>query len=62
MASDDMSYYFQKAKGIYAIWGYRNEKKGWIYFSHNKKFKIDVDYMKYGTALHVQFALDFLNK
>ena len=60
MASEDMSYYFQKAKGIYAIMGYKNEKKGCIYSPHNEKFNIDEDYMKYGTALHVQFALDFL--
>ncbi len=62
MASEDMSLYFQKAKGVYAIMGYKNENKGCIYPPHHEKFKIDEDYMKYGTALHVQFALDFLNK
>jgi amidohydrolase len=62
MASEDMSYYFQKAKGVYAIMGYKNEDKGCIYPPHHEKFKIDEGYMKYGTALHVQFAFDFLNK
>ncbi len=62
MASEDMSYYFQKAKGVYAIMGYKNEDKGCIYPPHHEKFKLDEDYMKYGTALHVQFALDFLNR
>lgn len=61
MASEDMSYYFQKAKGVYAIMGYKNEVKGCIYPPHHEKFKLDEDYLKYGTALHVQFALDFLN-
>ncbi len=61
MGSEDMSYYFQHAKGVYAMLGYRNEEKGSIYYPHNEKFKIDEDYLKYGTALHVQFALDFLN-
>lgn len=61
MASEDMSYYFQKAKGVYAILGYKNEDKGCIYPPHHEKFKLDEDYLKYGTALHVQFALDFLN-
>jgi len=56
-----MPYYFQHAKGVYAFIGYRNEEKDAIYFPHHEKFKIDEDYMKYGTALHVQFALDFLN-
>jgi amidohydrolase len=61
MGSEDMPYYFQHAKGIYAFIGYRNEEKGATYFPHHEKFKIDEDYMKYGTALHVQFALDFLD-
>lgn len=62
MGSEDMPYYFQHAKGVYAFIGYRNEEKEAIYYPHHEKFKIDEDYMKYGTALHVQFALDFLNK
>jgi amidohydrolase len=62
MGSEDMPFYFQHAKGVYAFMGYRNEEKEAIYFPHHEKFKIDEDYMKYGAALHVQFALDFLNK
>ncbi len=62
MGSEDMPYYFERAKGVYAFVGYRNETKEAIYFPHHEKYKIDEDYMKYGTALHVQFALDFLNK
>lgn len=61
MASEDMPYYFQKAKGAYAMVGYRNEKKGCIYPPHHEKFRIDEEYMTYGTALFVQVALDFLN-
>lgn len=61
MSSEDMPNYFQHAKGIYAFVGLRNEKKDAIYPLHHEKFNIDEDYMKYGTALHVQFALDFLN-
>ncbi len=61
MGSEDMPYYFQHGRGVYAFMGYRNEEKEAIYFPHHERFKIDEDYMKYGTALHVQFALDFLN-
>lgn len=60
MGSEDMPYYFQHAKGVYAFLGYKNEEKEAIYFPHHDRFKIDEDYMKYGTALHVQFALDYL--
>lgn len=61
MGSEDMPFYFQHAPGVYAMLGYRNEEKEAIYFPHHERFKIDEDYMKYGTALHVQFALDYLN-
>ena len=61
MASDDMAFYFQRAKGVYAFIGYKNEEKGSIYFPHHEKFKLDEDYFKYGAAIFVQFALDYLN-
>ncbi|WP_455539335.1 amidohydrolase [Terrisporobacter sp.] len=62
MASEDMSYYLQYAKGAYAFMGYRNEEKGCIYFPHHEKFNIDEDYLKYGASLFVQFALEFLGE
>lgn len=43
MGSEDMPYYFEHAKGIYAFIGYRNEKKEAIYFPHHERFKIDED-------------------
>lgn len=61
MGSEDMPYYFQHAKGAYALLGFKNEEAGSIYYPHHEKFRIDEDYMNYGTALHVQFAIDFLN-
>jgi amidohydrolase len=62
MASEDFSYYLEMAKGVYAFLGFRNEDKGCVYFPHNEKFKIDEDYMIYGTALYAQFALDMLEQ
>jgi len=61
MGSEDMSYYFQHVKGVYAFMGYRNEAKEAIYFPHHERFNVDEDFLKYGAALHVQVALDFLN-
>ena len=61
MGSEDMSYYFQHAKGVYAWLGSGNKEKDCVYFPHHERFKIDEDCLKYGTALHAQFALDFLN-
>ncbi|QSX08501.1 amidohydrolase [Alkalibacter rhizosphaerae] len=62
MASEDMAYYFEKARGVFCNIGYINEEKGCIYPPHHEKFKIDEDYMKLGAAFHVQFAVDFLNQ
>ncbi|MDD2269958.1 MAG: M20/M25/M40 family metallo-hydrolase [Eubacteriales bacterium] len=62
MGSEDMPYYFKHAKGVYAFIGYKNREREAIYFPHHEKFKIDEDYMKCGAAMHVQFALDFLNE
>lgn len=61
MGSEDMSYYFQHAKGVFAWLGSGNKEKECIYFPHHEKFKVDEDCLKYGTALYAQFALDFLN-
>ncbi len=61
MNSEDMSYYLREAPGVYAFIGYYNEEAGSIYSPHHERFKLDESYFKYGTALHVQFALDFLN-
>lgn len=62
MGSEDMPYYFQHAPGAFALLGYENEAKDSIYYPHHEKFKLDEDYFKFGTALHAQFAVDFLNR
>ncbi|MBU5308268.1 amidohydrolase [Clostridioides mangenotii] len=62
MGSEDMSFYFEHAKGVFAWIGSGNEAKDCVYPPHHEKFKVDEDFLKYGTALHVQFALDFLNR
>lgn len=61
MGSEDMSYYFQHAKGLFAWLGAGNKEKDCIYFPHHERFKVDEDALKFGTAMYVQFALDFLN-
>lgn len=62
MGSEDMPYYFQHAPGVFGLLGYFNEEKGSIYYPHHEKFNLDEDCFKYGTALHAQFAVDFLNQ
>lgn len=62
MASEDMSYYFEKVPGAYAFLGYGNKEKDTVYFPHHEKFNIDEDYMSLGAALHAQFAWDYLQE
>lgn len=61
MGSEDMSYYFEHAKGAFVWLGSGNVEKECIYHPHHEKFKVDEDYLKYGMAMYAQFALDFLN-
>lgn len=60
MASEDMPYYFQEASGAYAFLGYGNNEKNTMFPPHHEKFDIDEDYMRFGAALHAQFAWDYL--
>lgn len=60
MGSEDMPYYFQKAPGCYAFLGIYNEDIEAVYFPHHERYKADEAAFKYGTALHVQFVLDYL--
>lgn len=62
MGSEDMSYYFEHVPGVFAWLGSGNKEKDCIYYPHHERFKIDEDCLKYGSAMYVQFALDFLKE
>ncbi|SCI26973.1 MULTISPECIES: M20 family metallopeptidase [unclassified Romboutsia] len=59
---EDMSEYLNRVPGAIALVGSKNESKGYIYPNHHGKFDIYEDSLEIGAALHVQYALDFLNK
>lgn len=58
---EDFAYFLEKAPGILAFVGIRNEEKGACYPHHHDKFNMDEDALEIGTALYVQYAVDFLN-
>lgn len=60
--AEDFAYFLEKAPGAFAFVGMRNEEKGASYPHHHDKFNIDEDALEIGSSLHVQYALDFLNK
>lgn len=59
MGSEDMPYYFEKAPGCYAFLGIYNEDIEAVYFPHHERFRPDEAAYPLGTALHVQFVLDY---
>ena len=61
MGSEDFSFFFKEAPGIYGFVGIKNEEKGIIYTNHHEKFTVDEDVLHKGSAIASQFALDFLN-
>lgn len=59
---EDFAFFLEKAPGAIAFVGVRNEDIGACYAHHHDKFNIDEDGLEVGTALYVQYAVDFLNK
>lgn len=63
MGAEDFSVYLRKVPGLFAFLGCRNPaKKDTASPHHSSTFDIDEDVLPNGTAMYVQFALDFLNQ
>lgn len=60
-ASEDFGKYMEKAPGVFAFVGGRNQKKGITYIAHHPKFDIDEEALKLSSGLYAQFAIDYLN-
>ncbi|ABR49091.1 amidohydrolase [Alkaliphilus metalliredigens QYMF] len=58
---EDFALFLNKAPGVMAFVGMRNEEKDACYAHHHERFNMDEDALEIGTALYVQYALDFLN-
>lgn len=59
--AEDFSAYSTKVPGVLAFVGVKNPEKQCIYPHHHANFNMDEDGFVVGTALYVQYALDFLN-
>jgi amidohydrolase len=58
--AEDFSYFLEKAPGVLAFVGIRNEAKQACYPHHNANFQMDEEALEIGTALYAQYAVDFL--
>lgn len=58
--AEDFSVYTEKVPGVYCYLGCRNEEKGIVSAHHHPAFDVDEDVLYHGTAIYVQFALDYL--
>lgn len=59
---EDFAFYLEKAPGVLAFVGVRNAEKDCHFPHHHERFNIDEDALEMGTALYVQYALDFLGQ
>ncbi|HVJ49934.1 M20 family metallopeptidase [Desulfitobacterium sp.] len=59
-AGEDFSEFMNCVPGVFALVGVRNKVKGAIFPQHNPHYTVDEDALEVGTALYVQYALDFL--
>lgn len=59
---EDFAYFLEKAPGVLAFVGIRNDNKKINFPHHHDKFNMDEDALEIGSKLYVQYALDFLNK
>lgn len=62
MAGEDFSYYRTKIPSLYAFVGARNTEKLPCFTHHHPRFDIDEDAIEQAACLHVQFAIDFLDR
>ncbi|MBR1672126.1 MAG: amidohydrolase [Fretibacterium sp.] len=62
MASEDFSWFGEKAPYVFAFVGSRNKAKGLTYTNHNEHYDVDEDVLKRGAAVMAQFAVDFLRE
>jgi len=59
---EDYAMYLEKAPGVIAFVGIRNEEKGICHPHHHEKFDMDEDALVMGSALYAQYAIDFLKE
>lgn len=59
---EDFALFLEKVPGAIAFIGARNEEKGAAYPHHHERFNIDEDSLEIGTALYVQYGVDFLSE
>ena len=62
LISEDFSEYTEKIPSVFALVGARNEKKDAKYPHHNERFNVDEDCLLIASALHAQYAYDYLTK
>lgn len=60
--AEDFSVYTEHIPGVYGYLGIRNKEKGIVCKHHHPGFDVDESVLHHGTAIYVQFALDYLAK
>jgi len=59
--AEDFSVYLEHVPGVFGFLGIKNEAKGVACINHHPGFVVDEDALKYGAAIYVNFAVNYLN-
>jgi amidohydrolase len=62
MGGEDFAYFLEKKPGSYFWLGGRDPELDTVYYNHNPRFDVDESAFLIGLAMHVNIALEFLNK
>ncbi|KAL4451666.1 hypothetical protein ABPG75_007328 [Micractinium tetrahymenae] len=60
MYAEDFAFLAERVPAAFAMLGIRNETAGSVHGLHTPRFRLDEAALPLGAALHVRFALDFL--
>ena len=60
--SEDFAFLAARVPAAFAMLGIRNESVGSVHGLHSPHFRLDEAALPIGAALHVQFALDVLER
>lgn len=60
--AEDFAFLAARVPAAFALLGIRNETAGSVHGLHSPQFRLDEAALPIGAALHVQFALDVLER
>ena len=61
-AGQDFAFYAERIPGFFTFIGHSDESQGCTAPNHSPQFKVQEDVLPIGVALHLTFAMEWLNE